>query len=136
MANTTTPTVPNEPAPSVMPPSLENGTIVLPPSEPPKNGSGLLWLAVVLGVAILGGLGYFYYTSQQKSAEPTAVQTPGLNNQVNKPNQGFDTSTPTPAAATPTITASDSMTDIEKDLKGTTIESGNAAEFDADLQGL
>ncbi|MBI5620585.1 hypothetical protein HY949_02305 [Candidatus Gottesmanbacteria bacterium] len=136
MANIITPTVPVEPTTSMMPSALENGTVVVPPSETPKKGPGLGWLAVLLGVAILGGAAYFYYTSQQKPAETNTAGTPGLTNQVNKPNQGFDASAPTPTAVTPTLTSGDSVTDIEKDLKGTSINSGNSNEFDADLQSL
>ena len=108
---------------------------VVPPVEQPKKGSGFLWLAIVLAVAILGGSTYFLYTQQQKPVEESLIPPPGLVTQEGKPNQGFGLSTPTPSA-TPTITSSDSVTDIEKDLTGTNIEAGNSSEFDADLQSL
>ena len=110
-------------------------TVVPPVEEPKKKGSGLLWLAIVLGVAILGGGGYFLYSQQSKPIEEVLQTPPGLVTQEGKPNQGFGLSTPTPSA-TPTITSSDSVTDIEKDLTGTNIEAGNSSEFDADLQSL
>lgn len=110
-------------------------TVVPPEEEPKKNGSGLLWLAIVLGVAILGGSAYFLYTQQSKPSEEVLQTPPGLVTQEGKPNQGFGLSTPTPSA-TPTITSSDTVADIEKDLSGTSIESGNSTEFDADLQSL
>lgn len=129
---------PTEPVPSVMPPVLNNGTVVVPPEES-KKGPGLLWLAVVLGVAILGGAAYFLYTSQQKPVSTVVNTPPSLINGSSKPNQGFDASIPTPTpmlTVTPTLTASDSVTDIEKDLSGTTLESGNSSEFTTDLQSL
>lgn len=118
--------IPTQPAPQ---------TVVPPVEEPKKKGSGLLWLAIVLGVAILGGGGYFLYSQQSKPIEEVLQTPPGLVTQEGKPNQGFGLSTPTPSA-TPTITSSDSVTDIEKDLSGTTIESGNSSEFTTDLQSL
>ncbi|MEK7141877.1 MAG: hypothetical protein AAB800_05060 [Patescibacteria group bacterium] len=127
-----------EPVPSVMPSVLNNGTVVVPP-EAPKKGPGLLWLAVIFGVAIIGGLAYFYYAGQQKQVETVANTPPSLINGSSKPNQGFDASIPTPTPTTmvtPTLSSSDSITDIEKDLNTTTIESGNSSEFTTDLQGL
>lgn len=126
MAENIAQSIPTQPAPQ---------TVVPPVEEPKKKGSGLLWLAIVLGVAILGGSAYFLYTQQTKPAEEVLQTSPGLVTQEGKPNQGFGLSTPTPSA-TPTITSSDTVADIEKDLSGTTIESGNSAEFDADLQSL
>lgn len=110
-------------------------TVVPPVEEPKKKGSGLLWLAIVLGVLILGGGAYFLYIQETKPSEEVLQTSPGLVTQEGKPNQGFGLSTPTPSA-TPTITSSDTVADIEKDLSGTTIESGNSSEFDADLQSL
>ena len=110
-------------------------TVVPPVEEPKKKGSGLLWLAIVLGVAILGGGGYFLYSQQSKPIEEVLQTPPGLVTQEGKPNQGFGLSTPTPSV-TPTITSSDTVADIEKDLSGTTIESGNSSEFTTDLQSL
>ena len=132
--NITQPISPTEPAPQVTPQAAGVGTIV-PPTEQPKKGSGLLWLAIVLGVAILGGSAYFYYAGQQKPVEESLMTPPGLVTQESKPNQGFGSSVPTPTAV-PTLTSSDSVADIEKDLSGTTIESGNSSEFNADLQSL
>lgn len=111
---------------------------VVPQPIPPKKGPGLLLRMVILTVAILGAGGYFLYTQLRQPVEEAALTTPSLRTQESKPNQGFgaESPTPTPSATTPTITSSDSVTDIEKDLSGTTIESGNANEFDADLQGL
>ncbi|MEK9143809.1 MAG: hypothetical protein AAB481_04255 [Patescibacteria group bacterium] len=134
MPETTPQLMPTEPAPSAVPQAAPVRTVV-PPAEQPKKGSGLLWLAIVLGVLILGGSAYFLYTKEQKPLEKSSMTPPSLVTQEGKPNQGFGLSTPTPSA-TPTITSSDSVTDIEKDLSGTTIESGNSSEFDADLQSL
>lgn len=86
----------------------------------------LLWLAIILA-AILGGSAYFLYAQQQTP--------PSLTTQQGKSNQGFVSSTPTPKA-TPTLTSTDSVADIEKDLSGTTIEAGNSSEFTVDLQSL
>lgn len=128
--------MPTEPIPPAVVPQAAPASVVIPPSaEQPRKGSGLLWLAIVLGVAILGGSAYFLYTQQSKPAEEVLQTPPGLVTQEGKPNQGFGLPTPTPSA-TPTITSSDTVADIEKDLSGTTIESGNPSEFDADLQNL
>ena len=111
-------------------------TMVVPPmEEPKKKGSGLLWLAIVFGVFILGGAGYFLYIQQTKPSEEVLQTPPVLVTQEGKPNQGFGLSTPTPSA-TPTITSSDTVADIEKDLSGTNIEAGNSSEFTTDLQSL
>lgn len=111
---------------------MGSDSVVVPPN-PPKKVSGLLWLAVVLGVVIVGGGAYFFYAGAQKPVETVAKTPPSLVNLENKPNQGFDASIPT---STPTLTASDTVADIEKDLSGTTLESGNSSEFTADLQSL
>ncbi len=115
-------------------PTADASTVV-PPVEAPKKGPGLLWLAIVLGIAILGGSVYFLYAQQQKPVEESLMTPPGLVTQESKPNQGFGLSVPTPTAV-PTLTSSDSVADIEKDLSGTTIESGNSSEFTTDLQSL
>ncbi len=117
-----------QPAPTVqaMPQAAGASTVVVSPEEPSKKGPGLLWLAIILA-AILGGSAYFLYAQQQTP--------PSFTTQQGKPNQGFVSSTPTPVA-TPTLTSSDSVADIEKDLSGTTIEAGNSSEFTADLQSL
>ncbi len=81
----------------------------------------LLWLVVVLAVAFLGGSVYFLYLQGHKPSEKTSVTPPGLTTQESIP---------------PPLTTSDSVADIEKDLSGTTIESGNSSEFNADLQSL
>lgn len=136
MGEQTSPSIPTEPAPpAVVPQAVPVSVVVPPPAEQPKKGSGLLWLAIVLGVAILGGSAYFLYAQQTKPSEEVLQTSPGLVTQDGKPNQGFGLSTPTPSA-TPTITSSDSVADIEKDLSGTTIEAGNSSEFDTDLQSL
>lgn len=134
MAEQTPQSIPTEPAPSAVPPAAPVSTVV-PPTEQPKKGSGLLWLAIVLAVAILGGSAYFLYAQQQRPVEKVSNTPPGLDTPEGKPIQGFGLSTPTPSAA-PTITSTDSVVDIEKDLSGTTIESGNSTEFNADLQSL
>ena len=134
MVENITPSAPTEPVPQEMPQEAQKSTVV-PPVEQPKKGSGLLWLAIVLGVAILGGSAYFLYAQQTKPSENVSQTPPSLVTEEGKPNQGFGISTPTPSA-TPTITSTDSVTDIEKDLSGTTIESGNSSEFTTDLESL
>jgi|GEM_PF-4228437 len=116
-------------------PTADASTVVPPVEETKKKGPGLLWLAIALGIAILGGSVYFLYSQQQKPVEESLMTPPGLVTQESKPNQGFGSSVPTPTAV-PTLTSSDSVADIQKDLSGTTIESGNSSEFDADLQSL
>lgn len=137
MPETTPQPAPTQPAPQAMPLSAEASSVVVPP-EPPKKGHGLLWLVVVLAVVILGGGAYFLYTVLQKPPEETSMTPPRLATQESKPDQGFDIQPSPPAAstATPTLTSSDSVSDIEKDLSGTTLEEGNSSEFDADLQSL
>ncbi len=135
MADQIPQTIPSESAPQVTP-QVAPVSVVVPPSvEQPKKGSGFLWLAIVLGIAILGGSAYFLYAQQQKPVENALITPPSLTTDQGKPNQGFVSSTPTPAA-TSTLTATDSVADIEKDLSGTTIESGNSSEFTTDLQSL
>lgn len=128
---------PTQPAPQAMPQATGASTVVVSP-EPPKKGPGLLWLVVVLAVALLGGGAYFLYAQLSKPAEETSLTPPSLVTQDARPDQGFNAQSSVPAAptTTPTITSSDNVADIEKDLSGTTIESGNASEFDADLQSL
>lgn len=126
MPETTPQPTPTTPAPQT----------VVPPVEQPKKGPGLLWLAIVLAVVILGGGAYFLYTKQQESSEKSLITPPSLVTQESSPNQGFGSSATSTPAVTPTLTSSDNVTDIEKDLSGTTIESGNSSEFDADLQSL
>lgn len=134
-----TPSIPSEPTPlQDIPSIMGSGAVVVPP-ESARKGPGLLWLAVILGVAIVGGSAYFYYAGQQKPVETVSNTPPSLINGSSKPNQGFDASIPTPTPTTmvtPTLSSSDSITDIEKDLSGTTLESGNSSEFTTDLQGL
>lgn len=135
-------TNPGEPAPNVQdaPTVMESGAVVVPPAQPKNGPNFLLWIAIVLGVAIVGGGAYFYYMDQQrKQVESVSNTPPALTNQSTKPNQGFNSSIPVPTstpAATPTISSSDSITDIEGDLNATSLESGNASEFTADLQSL
>lgn len=130
MPDTTPPVVPAQ-APPV--------GVVVPPAEPPKKGPGLLWLILILAIAAAGAGGYFLYTQLQKPVEQqTSVTPPRLATQEGKPDQGFDSqpaATTTPSAS-PTITATDSVSDIEKDMMGTSIEGENTSEFDADLQSL
>lgn len=134
MPEDTTQQVPQPPTPQAVPPVAQASTVVVP-SETPKKGPGLLWLAIVLGVTILGGSAYFLYAQLQKPIEEPSRTSPNLTTQQGKPNQGFVSATPVPTAA-PTLTSSDSVADIDKDLSGTTIEAGNSTEFDADLQSL
>lgn len=136
MAEQVSSTIPTEPIPPVVAPQVAPVSTVVPPIEQPKKGSGLLWLAIVLAVLILGGGAYFLYAQQQKPLEESSITPPSLVTQESKPNQGFGSPTTSTPAATPTLTSSDSVTDIQKDLSGTTIESGNSSEFDADLQSL
>lgn len=109
-------------------PSQPNVVVPLPPE---KKGIGLVWLAVILGALVLGGSAYVLYTKQQKPSGATSL-TP--TTQDGKANQGFGAQLS--PAATPTLTSSDSVADIEKDLSVTIIESENTSEFDADLQSL
>lgn len=125
---------PAESVPQAMPPSAGASAVAVPP-ESSKKGPGLLWFVVVLVIAILVASAYFFFTQLQKPVEETSQTSPSFTTQQGKPNQGFVSSTPAPAA-TPTLTSSDSVSDIEKDLSGTTIEAGNSSEFDADLQNL
>lgn len=99
--------------------------VVSPPS-PPKKSPVVWWVAIVLAVAIAAGGAYLLYARLPQPAREASTAPPSL---VTQPS-------PAPPTATPTITSSDSVADIEKDLSGTTIESGNASEFDADLQSL
>lgn len=133
MPETTPQSIPTEPAPQV---SLATGAspVVVPP-ELPKKGPGFLWLIVILAVAIVGWGAYFLYAQLQKPSEEVSLTPPSVVTQEGKPDQGFGSSSPTPAA-TPTLTSSDSVGDIEKDLSGTAIEPENTSEFDADLQSL
>lgn len=125
--------IPTEPAPQAMPQSSGISTVV-PSVEQSKTGRGLLWVTIILAVAILGGSAYFIYAQLQKPSEGAPLAPPTVRTQESKPDYGFGIqSSP---AATPTLTSSDSVADIEKDLSGTTIESGNSSEFDADLQSL
>ncbi len=139
------PEVINQPAstnlPTVPPPPEPVGTVV-PVAPASKHGMGWLWIVLVIIVAAMGGGAYFFYSQQQKPvAEVNITALPDITTQNgNKPNKGFDTSSPasliaTPTA-TPTLTASDSVSDIEKDISGTTLQSEDATQFNADLQGL
>lgn len=132
---------PVEPAPNVQdaPTVMESGAVVVPPVQPKSGPNVLLWIAIVLGIAIVGGGAYFYYMGQQKPIETVAGTPPVLTNLSTKPNQGFNSSIPTATATpatTPTISSSDSITDIESDLTTTSLESGNSSEFTSDLQSL
>lgn len=125
------------PTPQAVPPVAPVAPVssVVVPSESPKKGPGLLWLVILLGVTILGGSAYFLYAQLQKPIEETSRTSPNLTTQQGKPDQGFVSATPVPTAV-PTMTSSDSVADIDKDLSGTTVEAGNSTEFDADLQSL
>lgn len=98
--------------------------VVSPPS-PPKKSPVVWWVAIVLAVAIAGGA-YLLYARLPQPAGETLIVPPDVVMQEER----------TTPAATPTITVSDSVADIQKDLSGTTIESQNSSEFDADLQSL
>ncbi len=135
MAEQTTQQVPTAPTVQAVPQAAGPNSVGVSQEEPSKKGPGLLWLAIILAVVILGVGAYFLYAGQQKSSENVSNIQPNLATGQSKPNQGFVSSTPTPLA-TPTITSSDSVADIDKDLSGVVIEAGNSSEFTADLQTL
>lgn len=110
---------------------------VIPPVAPTPKTSSWKWLIVVVLVAALGVGAYFFYAEQQKKSAVTGIQAPPAIGPTDstKPGEGFGSQSSVPMA-TPTLTASDSVSDIEKDLSGTTIEAENTTAFDADLQSL
>ncbi len=138
------PEVINQPAstnlPTVPPPPEPMGTVV-PVAPASKHGMGWLWIVLVIIVAAMGGGAYYFYSLQQQPvAEGNVTALPDISSQDGKkPNKGFDASptvaTASPTAA-PTLTASDSVSDIEKDISGTTLQAEDTTQFNADLQGL
>lgn len=120
-----------------MPPGSGTNTTGAPP-EPSKKVPGLLWLILVLAVVVAGGGAYILSAQLQKPVEQVSVAPPRLITEEREPQQGFNARPVTTSApgASPTITSTDSVSDIEKDLMGTTIEGENTTEFDADLQSL
>lgn len=122
--------VENQPAPVPPPPDVISA--IVPPA---KKGPGLMWLLIILFVSVIGVGAYIFYSLQPKAEEKTSVSAPGLMTQESKPGAGFGTQDST-ATATPTITSSDSVSDIGKDFSGTTLDAGSTTEFDADLQSL
>lgn len=128
--------------PPISPQPEPVGTVV-PPAAPAalKHGMGWMWIILVIIVAALGGGAYFLYSQQQKPiVEISGADLPDITSQEGKkPNKGFDTSpsvastSPTPL---PTLTASDSVSDIEKDMIGTTLQAEESTQFNSDLQGL
>lgn len=126
-----------------IPPQPEPVGTVVPPAAPPtpKHGMGWMWIVLVIIALALGGGAYYFYNQQQKPvAEIGNVDIPDITTQNGKkPNKGFDTSpsvastSPTPL---PTLTASDSVSDIEKDMIGTTLQAEESTQFNSDLQGL
>lgn len=130
------PTSTNPGLPPVSPQPETMGTVV-PVAPTPKHGMGWMWIVLVIIVAALGGGAYFFYGQQQKSGEEVnGTALPDITTQGNaKPNKGFDTSTSV-ATATPTLTASDSVSDIQKDMSGTTLQAEDSTQFNSDLQSL
>lgn len=99
-----------------------------PPQEQAKKRGGVLWLIVLLALLLLGSSGYVLYLTRAKPAQEVSVpQTPQQELRAEP--------VPSPAT-TPPLTSSDSLSDIEKDLTGTTIEAQGVSELDADLQNL
>lgn len=129
--------LPNEPAPPpAVPPQPQEAAAVYT-QEPKKTFSFLRILVVFLVLAGLAAGGYYVYTTltanpQEDASKPSQRVT--LPVQQQQPAQGFGSQTQT--EATPTLTSSDAVADIERDLTGTAIEPGNTKEFDSDLQGL
>ena len=132
---TTSPELPPEPPPS------EPASTIVPLASAPKHGVGWLWIVLVIIVAAMGGGAYYFYSLQQQPVEKSSVTAlPDISSQDGKkPNKGFDASpvvaTASPTAA-PTLTASDSVSDIEKDINGTTLQAEDSTQFNADLQSL
>jgi hypothetical protein len=110
--------------------------VVSPVVPTQKKGPGLVWIVVILMVGVIGVGAVILYSMQPKLEEKTSVSTPGLMTQEAKTGTGFGTQPSTPTTATPTITSGDTVTDIGKDLSGTTLEAGSTTDFDADLQSL
>ncbi len=122
----------NQAAP--MPQQAPGGVSPVVPT--PKKGPGLVWIVVVLMVGVIGVGAVVFYSMQPKLEENMLISTPGLMTQEAKTGTGFETQPSTPTTATPTITSGDTVTDIGKDLSGTTLEAGSTTDFDADLQAL
>lgn len=135
------PVSPSPELPPVIPQPDPVGTVVPPVASALKHGKGWMWVVLVIVVAALGGGAYFLYSQQQKPVvEISGADLPDITSQDGKkPNKGFDTSpsvastSPTPA---PTLTVSDSVSDIEKDISGTTLQAEEPTQFNSDLQGL
>lgn len=126
---------------SPVPPQPEPVSTVVSGVPAPKHGMGWTWIILVIVALALGGGAYFLYSQQQKPVVLTSsADLPDITSQDGKkPNKGFETSpsvassSPTPA---PTLTVSDSVSDIEKDISGTTLQAEDSTQFNADLQGL
>lgn len=86
---------------------------------------------VVLLLAIIGGV-YYYFSQAQTSSVELLDQ---LDTDVTKPDQGFISGEPT---GTPTLTQGDTTSDIEKDLSNTQLSADESSftDLNADLQGL
>lgn len=85
----------------------------------PKTVSTLILLLVLALVAIMGGIGYWYYLGQQAETAPAIVTRPPLES--NK-----EPETPTATAQTDslnTMSTSDEISTIEADIESTNLDS-------------
>ena len=127
-----------------LPPTLDTGKVsqvppVVPNAVPnvPDSQKTFNWfwlMPVVLVVALATGF-YFFYAQNVPPSEIEKEGPPAV-----APYEGMNYPS-TPAStpeATPALTGSDSLGDIEKDLVGTNVDAGakDFTDLQTDLQGL
>ena len=136
-----------EPAPLNTPPPLpmveSTPTIIPPASEHPHKSSALpLILALVILLLAVAGGGYYYFVYRtavvtQDTGPNDQVQ---LNDDVTSPNTGFDTTNgnETSADAVPTVSTSDNVNDIDKEIQATDVQGAETdfQDVNTDLNNL
>lgn len=126
------------------PPMVESiPTVVPPPSEPPHTSSALpliLALVILLLAAAGGGYYYFVYRTAGVAQDAGPNDQVQLNDDVTSPNSGFDTTSDDEASAdaVPTVSKSDNVNDIDKEIQATDVQ-GTETDFqdvNTDLNSL
>lgn len=136
------PTPVNSPPPP--PPMVESiPTVVPPPSEPPHKSSALpLILALVILLLAAAGGGYYYFVYRtagvtQSTGSNDQVQ---LNDDATSPDTGFDTTNGGEASAdaVPTVSKSDNINDIDKEIQATDVQGAETdfQDVNTDLNSL
>ena len=133
---------PINPAPP--PPMVESTpTVVSPVPEHPHKSSALpLILALVILLLAMAGGGYYYFVYRPAGVTPDTGSNDQvqLNDDATSPNTGFDTTNGNEASAdaVPTVSKSDNVNDIDKEIQATDVQGADTdfQDVNTDLNNL